>query len=141
MVWVAPALGGAMCYIVHNPEGSGADFCTHDAGSRRDFKLDENDIRPWGSSAQLSGIVEPTVRRVDLRFQDGSRDATEAQEGLVVYAIPQRHHPLGMRLIAAVLRDADGRVVRKIAFDPTIRDRYPCDNPKSVVEFGPEHCP
>jgi hypothetical protein len=48
---------------------------------------------------------------------------------------------LGKRLVAATLRDASGRIVRRIAFDPTVRDRYPCDNPKSDIELGPEHCP
>ncbi len=141
LVWVAPAKGGAMCFIVHDPGGSGSDFCTHDAGSRRDFRLDENDVRPWGSSALLWGLVEPAVRRVDFRFQDGARDTTAAHEGLVIYTVPERQHAPGKRLVAATLRDSEGSVVRRIAFDPTIRDRYPCDNPKSVVEFGPKHCP
>ena len=59
----------------------------------------------------------------------------------MLYAIPERQYEIGKRLVAATLRDVNGRVVRRIAFDPTIRDRYPCDNPRSDIEYGPEHCP
>ena len=140
-VWVAPARGGVTCFIVHTRQGSGSDFCPRDVASREMFALDADQIQPWESETHLWGLTEPDVRRVDLRFQDGKRDTTVPQAGLVLYAIPERQYEIGKRLVAATLRDANGRVVRRIAFDPTVRDRYPCDNPKSDIELGPEHCP
>jgi hypothetical protein len=148
-IWLAPAKGGVTCFIFRQGSGqrSGSESCLLDAESRYIFRLDEDSFWLFGqdssgrSTPLFWGLVEPQVRRVDLRFQDGSRDTTVPQEGFVLYAMPVRHHAPGKRLVKAVLRDAKGSVVRSIAFDPTIRDRYPCDNPKSDIEYGPEHCP
>jgi len=150
-IWLAPAKGGVTCFIFRLGEGidqlSGSESCLRNAESRQVFRLDENSFWLFGQDSAgeptplFWGLVEPQVRRVELRFQDGTRATTVPQEGVVLYPAPARHHAPGKRLVKAVLRDASGRVVRTIAFDPTIRDRYPCDDPKSDIEYGPEHCP
>lgn len=148
-IWLAPAKGGATCFIfrLRSDQRSGSESCLLDAESRQVFRLGEDSFWLLGQDSNgeptplLWGLVEPHVRRVELRFQDGTRDTTVPQEGFVLYPVPVRHHAVGTRLVKALLRDAKGSVVRSIAFDPTIRDRYPCDNPKSDIEYGPEHCP
>jgi hypothetical protein len=88
----------------------------------------------------LWGLVEPQVRRVELRFQDGTKQVTVPQEGFVLYPVPPRHYPAGRRLVSGLLRDGGGHVVRRISFDPTTRDLYPCDNPRDLG-LGPPVCP
>lgn len=146
-IWVAPAKGGVTCFIFHDREfdGSGTDHCLRDDESRRRYALDEDSFWPGPGAGPahavlLWGIVEPDVRRIELRFQDRTSDATVPQAGFVLYAIPERHHPPGTRLVAATLLDANGRILRRITFDPAMRDLYPCTDPVDPG-LGPPVCP
>jgi hypothetical protein len=146
-IWVAPAKGGVRCFIFHTHErnGAGSDACLRDDATRRQSALDEDSFFPGPGAGPshpvlLWGLVEPQVRRVELHFQDGTTRVTVPQEGFVLYSVPRRQYPAGKRLLAALLRDSGGRLVRRIAFDPTTRDLYPCENPRDPG-IGAQVCP
>jgi hypothetical protein len=141
---VAPAKGGVTCFIFHL-NASGSDACPRDPPTRQMFRLDENSFFPGPGSGQdhpvlLWGLVESRVRRIELVYQDGARDVTRPQEQFALYEVPVDHYLPGTRLLGATLRAADGRVVRRVSFDPTMRDLYPCENPREIG-FGPPVCP
>ena len=88
----------------------------------------------------LWGVVARAARQVELTFEDGARTTVTPKSGFVVHEIPSTHHEPGTRLVGARLLDADGGLVRQIAFDPTTRDLYPCDDPVDPG-LGPPVCP
>ena len=137
---VAPARGGVRCFIFHTAERAGSDACLRDERTRSQHILDKDAFFVSSGQVHLWGLVEVRVRRVELEYQDGTGDVTVPQSGFVLFKVPERHHVPGKRLLRATLLDAEGGVVRRIAFDPTTRDRYPCDNPRDIG-FGPGVCP
>lgn len=135
-----------MLHLPHGEwDGSGSDACLRDAAARRQFALGKDSFWPgYGAGPArpvlLFGLVEPEVRRVELRFQDGTHATTRPHEKLrpplgARAAAPRREAPGGR--CASRRRGSD---VRHIAFDPTTRDIYPCERPTDPG-LGPPACP
>lgn len=109
---IAPALGGVTCFIMHYPDGSGMDGCPRDAASRRIFQLGRTSIRSWDGTAFLFGTVGHAVESVELVYETGRRGVAKPKAGFIAFEIPSR---VG-RAVRAIIRGADGRVIRQIGF-------------------------
>jgi hypothetical protein len=147
-VLLAPAKGGVTCVYFRDrpgPSYGGQRVCLRRPEDRALIMLDRDAFWPGPGAGPkhpviLYGLVEPSVRRVELRYQDGTRTTVTPKRSFVVYEIPSRQHAPGTRLVGARLLDAEGRVVRRIVFDPSTRDLYPCDDPVDPG-LGPPVCP
>lgn len=142
---VAPARGGITCYRLDVPGSGGVNACPGGPAGPSLVDLGPRTFFPGPGAGPkhpvvLFGVVEPSVRRVELRFQDGTRVRVLPRRQFVVYDIPPRHHADGTRLVSARLLDGRGAVVRRVVFDPSMRDLYPCDHPLDPG-VGPKVCP
>ena len=143
---LAQAKGGVTCVSFRDRAGSsygGRDGCLRRPEDRDSFLVDHDSFWPGPGAGPthpviLYGLVEPAVERIELRFQDGTRTVVRPQRSTIIYEIPIRQHAPGMRLVGARLLDGKGRVMRRIVFDPSTRDLYPCDDPvdPGLVEHG-----
>jgi hypothetical protein len=68
--------------------------------------------RMWkGGDIYLVGRVPPQVRRLVIRYADGSTGTTRPVHGVVAYVVPAGHPRRGGEVIALTAYDAGGRVV------------------------------
>jgi hypothetical protein len=120
---IAPAKGHVTCFILHFPDGSGTDQCPRDTATRKYARLNSKySILRWHQTALLFGTVERGVASVDLTYADGAHASTKSKQGFVAFGIPKTHwDAIARRLVDASLRGSDGRVIRRITFDPKAR--------------------
>lgn len=130
---IAPSRTGGNCFWLRSAGGAGGSGC---APPRYLTQPMAGGLTGTVFSAQ----VKPTVRRVELRFQEGSRETLRPVEGFVLYSIPKSHWRLGHRLTAAVAYSSTDKQLARQAFDPRQRGLYPCSKPKPIGA-GLKACP
>jgi hypothetical protein len=95
---------------------------------------------PAVESVLLTGEVARSVRRLELRFQDGATRAIRPREGFVLTELPSSRYRPGHRLVRAVGYGARGRRIGAASFDPRAFDVYPCTKPVALG-YGVRRCP
>ena len=91
-VRLAPAKGGVTCVDFRDRPGStygGAYRCLRRPEDRVPIMLDRDSFWPGPGAGPrhpviLYGLVEPSVRRVELRFQDGTRTTVAPKRSFFV---------------------------------------------------------
>jgi hypothetical protein len=66
----------------------------------------------------ISGRVRADVKRVRIRFADGSSTTLRPRRGYILYAVPEKHLPPGPEPVGADGLGADGTVVGRQTFWP-----------------------
>ncbi|MFL5953908.1 MAG: hypothetical protein ACJ76I_07355 [Gaiellaceae bacterium] len=127
-LWVYPLRGGGQCFVTNSASGCG--------------KTSAEGLLALGfGGTRLCCGVSPRIVRVEARFQDGDRISLYPKEGYLIFPIPERHFPLGHRLVATIGFDAAGRAIARGRI-PRPADQagiYPCKTPKSLG-YGVKRC-
>lgn len=141
-LWVMPSRTGPgrRCYASNFAEGCEPSLLPGPA-----VQLQLNYVGPvsgidHSGSTVLSGQVAERVRRVELRFQDGTSQTITPREGFVLARIATGHYRLGHRLVRAIGLDATDKAVGSERYSPNEPDRYPCRKPKHYG-YGVVRCP
>jgi hypothetical protein len=72
----------------------------------------------WTPPRLVSGRVRPDVRRVRVRFADGSTTTLTPTRGYVLWAVPHKHVEAGSELVAFEGLDDDGNVLGRQSWPP-----------------------
>lgn len=134
---IAPSRTGGNCFWLQEGHGTIGTGCAPPRFQTRPMAGGFSHGRGF---TLFSAQVKPTVRRVELRFQEGSRETLRPVEGFVLYSIPKSHWRLGHRLTAAVAYSSTDKQLARQAFDPRQRGLYPCSKPKPIGA-GLKACP
>jgi hypothetical protein len=84
--------------------------------------------------------VQPTVTRVELRFEDGVHVTLQPVDGHVLYDIPAAHWPRHHRLRTAIAYASSGKAVLRQSFDTKQIGVYDCAKPVPIGA-GQKACP
>jgi hypothetical protein len=88
----------------------------------------------------FSAQVQPSVSRVELRFEDGTHVSLQAVDGHVLYDIPAVHWPRKHRLRTATAYTSTGKAVATQSLDTTQTGLYDCAKPVPIGA-GETACP
>jgi hypothetical protein len=88
----------------------------------------------------FSAQVQPTVKRVELRFEDGVHVTLQPVDGHVLYDIPAAHWPRRHRLRTASAYASSSRRVATQSFDTKEIGVYDCAKPVPIGA-GQKACP
>ena len=134
---IAPSRTGGNCWwLLHDAQTFGRGC----APPRYQTVPMAGGLNHGGRWTSFSAQVKPTVDRVELRFQGGSRVELRPVEGFVLYDIPTAHWPPGSRLYAALAFDTHGRRLTRQTFDPRDRGGYSCTK-QIALGAGQTACP
>jgi hypothetical protein len=133
-LWKIDRRGGGSCYVFNQGEGCpplgaiarGPAF----AGG---LSIDTDRVLFFAQA-------KPSVRAIELRYQDGSVERVKATEGFVLYEVKPPHYAQGERLVAAVALNAAGRVIYRQTFPTHQHGVYPCKKPVARG-YGVKTCP
>jgi hypothetical protein len=125
---IAPSRTGGNCWWLQGTAGTVGGGCAPPRYLTTPMAGGLNHTTWTAFSAQL----QPTVARVELRFQDGSRIELKPVEGFVLYTIPRAHWPREHRLTAAIAYSSAGRQLSGERFDPDETGTYPCKRPRPI---------
>ena len=94
-----------------------------------------------GNPPSLCCRVGETVTRVELRYQDGTRETVMPKRGYLLIVLAPEHYALGHRLKELVAYDSAGKVVGRRDMKPQqMRGVYPCEHEKAYG-YGVTMCP
>jgi hypothetical protein len=88
----------------------------------------------------FSAQVQPTVSRVELRFEDGVHVTLQPIDGHVLYDIPAAHWPRRHRLRTAIAYASGRNPVLRQGFDTKQIGLYDCAKPVPIGA-GQRACP
>jgi hypothetical protein len=88
----------------------------------------------------FSAQVQPTVTRVELRFEDGVHVTLHPVDGHVLYDIPAFRWPRGHRLLTAIAYASSGKAVVQQSLDTKQSGVYDCAKPVPIGA-GEKGCP
>lgn len=134
---IAPARTGGNCWWLRSRGGAGAGGC---APPRYLTMPMAGGLTHGSDFTAFSAQLQPTVSRVELRFQNGSRAELQPVQGFVLYSIPSTHWPRGTRLVEAIAYNSSGHQLAAQRFDPRQYGVYPCQKPKPLGA-GLKACP
>jgi hypothetical protein len=122
-LFVGPSTDGGECFYVRDLFGSAAPRvgmgCERPIWNGRALELGAS----WTPPRLVSGRVRPDVRRVRVRFADGSTTILTPTRGYVLWAVPREHIEPGHELVAFEGLDADGDVLGRQSWPPFTSSR------------------
>jgi hypothetical protein len=131
-LWVMPATGGGVCYILNQQPPS----CIGPRFPKLALSFSVGDP----SRVLIVGHASSMVATVELRYQNGKRERLKPIDGFLLHEVTPAHYKRGTRLVAAVALNRSGKAISTQRFRPQETGIYPCKKPVHRG-YGVNTCP